>query len=119
MDRWRRLILFNTLMLLGIALPLYGHAVLMSATPGASQVMTGPDVPMTLRFNTRVDAKRSALILVAPGGRSHPLHIVEDSPPDKLVSEARGLKAGAYVVLWQVLATDGHITRGELHFRVQ
>ena len=44
------------------------------------------------------------------------LHIVENSPPDKLVSEAKGLKAGAYVLLWQVLATDGHITRGRIAF---
>jgi copper resistance protein C len=119
MDRCRNLILFTTLMLLCVALPLYGHAVLLSATPDATQVMTGPDVPLMLRFNARVDARRSALVLVAPGGRSHALHIDEGSPPDKLISEAKGLKAGAYVLLWQVLATDGHITRGELHFRVQ
>ena len=60
------------------------------ATPGVSQVISGPDIPMTLRFNTRVDARRSELILVAPGGHSQSLHIVEDSPPDRLVSEARG-----------------------------
>ena len=29
------------------------------------------------------------------------------------------MKAGDYVLRWQVLATDGHITRGELHFRVR
>lgn len=102
-----------------ISLPLYAHAVLLSAIPGVSQVMSGPDVPMTLRFNTRVDARRSTLVLVAPDGHQQSLHIVENSSPDKLVSEAKGLKAGAYVLLWQVLATDGHITRGEVHFQVQ
>ena len=119
MDKYGSGTFFNIVMLLCIASPLYGHAVLLSATPGVSQVISGPDIPMTLRFNTRVDARRSELILVAPGGHSQSLHIVEDSPPDRLVSEARGLKAGDYVLRWQVLATDGHITRGELHFRVR
>jgi copper resistance protein C len=119
MDRYRARISLKIVTTLCIALPLYGHAVLLSATPGVSQVISGPDVPMTLRFNTRVDAKRSALVLVPPGGHPQSLHIIENAPPDKLVSEAKGLKAGAYVLLWQVLATDGHITRGELHFRVQ
>lgn len=119
MDRYRSRRFAKIVASLCIALPLYAHAVLLSATPGVSQVISGPDVPMTLRFNTRVDAKRSALVLVAPGGHSQSLHIIENSPPDKLISEAKGLKAGAYVLLWQVLATDGHITRGEVHFRVQ
>jgi methionine-rich copper-binding protein CopC len=26
---------------------------------------------------------------------------------------------GAYVLRWQVLATDGHITRGKVPFRVE
>ena len=119
MNRYSSRVFFNIAMLLPMALPLYGHAVLLSATPDVSQVISGPDVPMTLRFNTRVDARRSVLTLVDPGGHSQSLQIAGDAPPDKLVSQARGLKAGAYVLRWQVLATDGHITRGELHFRVQ
>jgi copper resistance protein C len=119
MDRFRPSIFINTVMVFCLALPLYGHAVLLSATPGVNQIARGPDVLMTLRFNARIDAKRSKLTLIAADGHLRSLHIVEDSPPDRLVSEARGLKAGAYVLGWQVLATDGHITRGTLHFRVQ
>ncbi len=70
MDRYRARVFAKIVASLCIALPLYAHAVLLSATPGVSQVISGPDVPMTLRFNTRVDAKRSALVLVAPGGHS-------------------------------------------------
>jgi copper resistance protein C len=119
MNRLRPGICFKAVVLLCLASPLFGHAVLLSATPSGTEAISGPDVPMTLRFNARIDARRSSLTLVGPDGHSQPLHIVADAPPDKLVSEARGLKAGAYVLLWQVLATDGHITRGGLHFRVQ
>ena len=93
--------------------------MLLSSTPGINEVTRGPDVHMTLRFNSRIDARRSRLILIAADGHVQSLPIVEDSPPDRLVSEATRLKAGAYLLRWQALATDGHITRGELHFRVE
>jgi methionine-rich copper-binding protein CopC len=107
-----------TVMLVCLALPLHGHAVLVSAVPSVSEVMNGPDVPVKLQFNARVDAKRSRIILVTPNSEQLTLPISEKSPVDGLVSEAKGLTAGAYILRWQVLANDGHITRGEVHFRV-
>jgi methionine-rich copper-binding protein CopC len=35
-----------------------------------------------------------------------------------LISRADDLKRGAYKLRWQVLAADGHITRGEIFFKV-
>jgi len=37
---------------------------------------------------------------------------------DTLSAEAKGLRPGTYRLRWQVLASDGHITRGEIPFTV-
>ncbi|MFL6429527.1 MAG: copper resistance protein CopC [Acidobacteriaceae bacterium] len=38
--------------------------------------------------------------------------------PNLLTAKAPVLIAGAYKLEWQVMATDGHITRGTVEFRV-
>ncbi len=98
---------------------LYGHAILLSAQPAAKQVIPGPNVSIQLRFNLRIDAKRSRITLIAPDGGQTPLAILEQDSPSMLSSEAKGLKRGSYILRWQVLANDGHITRGEVPFRVE
>ena len=96
-----------------------GHAILLTATPAAGQVVTSPDVDVSLRFNARVDAKRSGIRLVAPSGDPKALSLDEQAPPDALNAQIHGLASGTYTLQWQVLALDGHITRGEVSFRVQ
>ena len=105
--------------LLSLAWTAYSHAIVLSVTPAQSQEVSGPDVPITLRFNSRIDAKRSRLTLVMSDGKQTPLDLSEAAAGDSLVSKAKGLKSGAYLLRWQVLATDGHITRGEAPFRVK
>ncbi|MFL6352513.1 MAG: copper resistance protein CopC [Bryobacteraceae bacterium] len=105
--------------LLCAATPSYAHAILLSAAPGFRAVVHGPNVPVRLRFNSRIDSKRSVLKLVGPGGAMHTLTIGDQTSPDTLVSTAAGLEHGSYVLGWQVLASDGHITRGEVQFSVE
>jgi copper resistance protein C len=95
-----------------------GHAILVEATPAANSTVHGSNVPIRLRFNSRIDTSRSKLTLLRPDGTVDSLKIVEQSSPDVLTSEASGLKAGAHRIHWQVLATDGHITRGDIPFTV-
>jgi methionine-rich copper-binding protein CopC len=102
-----------------VALAAYGHAIVLSTTPAVRETVRGPDVPINIRFNSRIDAKRSRLTLLAPDGKETTLGIVSVSSEDSLISEAKGLKSGTYLLHWQVLALDGHITRGEVPFRVQ
>jgi methionine-rich copper-binding protein CopC len=97
----------------------YGHAIVISTTPGLRETVRGPDVPIRIQFTSRIDFKRSRLTLLAPDGKQTALGIVEASSEDSLISEAKGLKSGAYLLRWQVLANDGHITRGEIPFRVR
>ena len=105
--------------LLCMAPEAHGHAILLAAIPSPGQVIQGPRVEVALRFNSRIDAQRSRITLVDPDVKSRPLPIQPQSSPDSLASEANGLRAGAYVLQWQVLAADGHITRGEVRFRIR
>jgi hypothetical protein len=47
-----------------------------------------------------------------------PVAIEKSGPADHLAGEADALAPGDYVLHWQVLAVDGHITRGDIPFRV-
>ena len=101
------------------AVRLDAHAVLKSSSPAAGSVVAGPDVPVTLTFNIRVDAARSRLELLMPDASTIPLPASKQPSPDTLASKLSGLKSGAYTIRWQVLAPDGHISRGEIPFTVK
>jgi copper resistance protein C len=100
------------------ATPAGAHAVLLESTPALKSSVTGPDVPIKLRFNVRIDALRSRLTLVRPDGSSQALELSKQSSADTLAASAGGLANGEYRLRWQVLASDGHITRGEIPFTV-
>ena len=97
---------------------LRGHAILLSTVPALNETIHGGAAQVQLRFNARIDAGRSRLILVLPGGEDRPLPAGQPSP-GILTSEVSGLAPGSYILRWQVLAEDGHITRGQLPFRAQ
>lgn len=111
-------LLFSAVALSLIAASASAHAVLLESTPSLKSSVAGPDVPIKLRFNVRIDASRSRLTLVGPAGFRQALEISKASPADALVASAAGLLPGKYRLRWQVLASDGHITRGEIPFAV-
>jgi copper resistance protein C len=94
------------------------HAILLESSPSINTIVVGPAVPVKLRFNVRIDATRSRLTLVKPDASTQSLAITKDAPADTLASQAEGLSPGEYRIRWQVLASDGHITRGEIPFQV-
>ena len=95
------------------------HAVLMQSSPAINSTVQGPDVPIEMKFNSRVDGSRSTLLLSTPDGQSKPLAIDKQNSPDTLTSRAIALTPGKYAIHWQVLAVDGHITRGQIPFEVK
>ena len=95
-----------------------GHAILKETRPAANSKVVGPDVPIMLKYNVRIDAKLSKLQLLNPDNSTSELTIEQQASPDTLNSKATGLQPGAYRIRWQVLAPDGHITRGEIPFTV-
>lgn len=98
--------------------PLWAHAVLMDSTPKMNAIMKGPDLPIKLKFNVRVDGKRSRLQLTNPDGSTTTLEAPKQTAPDTLESRATGLKPGDYKLVWRALASDGHMSKGEVDFTV-
>ena len=102
---------------LAVPLPASAHAILVASTPADGSTLKGGHVPLRLRFNSRIDAVRSRIALRGPDGREHVLHLAVNKVGDQLSGSAE-LHPGAYLLRWQVLAVDGHITRGEVRFAV-
>jgi copper resistance protein C len=98
---------------------LKAHAILVEATPKEGATVSGPEVPVRLRFNVRIDGERSRVTLVRSAGVAKQLPLDKQATPDVLTTKAEGLVAGKYKLQWQVLAADGHISRGEVNFTVQ
>jgi methionine-rich copper-binding protein CopC len=99
--------------------PAAAHAILVAANPAAKSTVQGPDFEILLRFNSRIDGARSHLTLKMPDKTVRDLALASQQSPDALAAEAKGLAPGAYRLRWQVLAADGHITRGEIPFQVK
>jgi copper resistance protein C len=97
---------------------LEAHAILKESNPTTNGKVAGPDVPIMLKYNVRIDPKLSKLQLLHPDNSTTELSIGSQTSADTLNSKATGLAAGAYRIRWQVLAPDGHITRGEVPFTV-
>ena len=96
----------------------WAHAILMDSSPKLNSSVKGPDVSINLRFNVRIDGGRSRVKLVAPDGTTSTLTLANQASPDTLQTHAAGLKPGAYKLQWQVLASDGHMSKGEIPFTV-
>ena len=95
------------------------HAILLEATPAKNAIVSGSPLSVELRFNCRIDGKRSRLSLILPSQALRPLVIQPQISPDKLSAQDKGFEPGSYRLRWQVLASDGHITRGEIPFLIK
>ncbi|HXC47040.1 MAG TPA: copper resistance CopC family protein [Candidatus Sulfotelmatobacter sp.] len=98
---------------------LEGHAILKESSPAANAIVAGPDLSIMLKYNVRVDSARSKVQLSRPDDSITELQLQKQVSPDTLSSKASGLTPGAYKIQWQVLAPDGHITRGVIPFSVK
>jgi methionine-rich copper-binding protein CopC len=111
---------FASAVLLAIALLWPGlaaaHAIVVDSQPAAGATVRG-DLMVEIYFNNRIDQKRSRLSLVDPGGTERVLALEPDAPVDALRAHVGALAPGGWKLNWQVLAVDGHITRGEIPFQ--
>ena len=98
--------------------PALAHAILIDSTPAANSTATGPDVAFTLHYNSRIDKGRSKVTIRKPDSSEDRLPIDSSGPEDVLLTKAT-LPTGHYDLRWQVLAIDGHITRGDVPFDVK
>jgi methionine-rich copper-binding protein CopC len=94
------------------------HAIVVSSQPAAGAVVHGKTVAVVVRFNSRIDPVRSRLLLVRADGTTTTLELNDAPSPDTLAATVGDLAPGPYRLRWQVLAVDGHITRGDIPFTV-
>ena len=95
------------------------HAIVVKSSPVANAVVAPGRIQLDVTFNTRLDRARSRLALAAPDGRVTNVPLRDDAAPTLLSGHAEVAAPGHWTLRWQVLATDGHITRGEIPFRVR
>ena len=101
-----------------VTAPARAHAIIVSASPTADQHVPTGKLAIRLQFNSRIDKARSRLQVTVPAGDKTDVPIDQAGEPNILTGTTNDLTPGAYVLRWQVLAIDGHITRGDIPFIV-
>lgn len=118
---WRPSLVLSVLIALA-PLAARAHAIIVDSAPAVNATVAGPDVDVALRFNSRIDHERSRILLNrvgAPAGAQPViLSLLPEDSPEFLKAHVTGLAAGAYSLRWEVLSVDGHITRGDIPFKV-
>jgi len=100
------------------ASPTLAHAIIVEATPAVGATLHAGTVDVRLRFNSRIDRHRSRLTVLDGIGKETPVSIDDYTAADVITAHITGLAPGDYRLRWQVLALDGHITRGDIPFTV-
>jgi methionine-rich copper-binding protein CopC len=96
-----------------------GHAIIVASQPTMNSVVAPGEIAIRLDFNSRIDSKRSGIVLQRPDGTEAAVALTPGSPPDVLAGRAHVKDNGRWKLRWQVLSLDGHITRGEVDFSVR
>lgn len=94
------------------------HAILEQSQPPRSGSVAAGKVDIVLTYNSRIDQTRSRLTLIDTARQETVLHLSADEPANVLAATVSLTTPGVYIVRWQVLAIDGHITRGDVPFEV-
>jgi methionine-rich copper-binding protein CopC len=113
----RRPALLPSLLLTFAAGPALAHAILVASTPAPYAHIKPGTLLILLRYNSRIDTGRCKVTLQAPDRTVTRLPASAGAGPDQLTATA-SVSPGAYLLRWQVLAVDGHITRGDVRFTV-
>ena len=96
----------------------FAHAILVHSTPADQAIVHSHQVDVALEYDSRIDASRCTVRLTDSAGKAVPLQMEPSTKPAELKAVASNLANGKYQIYWQVLASDGHITRGDVAFTV-
>lgn len=107
-----------TLVLLAGSPLAFAHAMLVHSSPADQSVVHSHQVDIALDYDSRIEARRCTVKLTDAAGKAVALQMEPSAKPSELNAVAHGLANGKYQIHWQALASDGHITRGDLTFTV-
>ncbi|HEX2581270.1 MAG TPA: copper resistance CopC family protein [Dongiaceae bacterium] len=102
--------------LLAHAGPARAHAIVVQSQPQQGASVSLGDMTATVTFSERIDVKRSRFLLVDDTQASLAVPIAEGDSPTRVTATLHIAHSGAYRLRWQVLAIDGHVTRGDILF---
>jgi len=117
----RRLFRLGATLLAGLLLfapSARAHAIIVSSTPSPNSTVPQGRFDILLQFNSRIDVALSRISLVDPAGKVSALATSAGNVPGSLAAEGNADSLGPWILRWQVLSVDGHITRGEIRFLV-
>jgi copper transport protein len=106
---------------LALALALYpvsaaAHALLLFADPVPEVILQRPPASITLTFTEPVTPAGSGIKVFSPSGRQ--VATPARAAGSTLNASVSSGESGTYVVIWQVLASDTHPSRGAFRFSV-
>ena len=94
------------------------HAVLTKNSLRDTPIKADTATPVTLTFNTGVEASLSKITLRGETGPERTLPVSAGKESNQLVVDVPRLAPGFYALQYKVLAADGHVTESVLRFRV-
>lgn len=92
------------------------HSALAGSDPAPGSTVSTAGFPVELRFNGRVDAHRSRLVLSTADGSSRKLETKPGNAPSSIAARVEAVPPGPCVLRYDVLSNDGHLTSGSIPF---
>lgn len=99
------------------SVPAFAHAILEESQPANNATVSAGKIVFHLTYNSRIDRDRSILTVV-DANQSKSILPKAEAPTANILTGSMVLSPGRYKLYWQVLSTDGHITRGQISFTV-
>jgi methionine-rich copper-binding protein CopC len=97
------------------------HAKLVSATPAEGETAAPPS-ELKLKFSEPIEIKLAQVRVTGSNSQAVKTGALALDPGDKtilIVPLAAPLADGSYMVTWQVVAADGHKTKGSYRFETK
>lgn len=117
---WR--LSLGLLLVLGTSDAALAHAHLKTANPAENAVLSVSPATLTLQFSEALVLKFSGVTVTGPGKSAIKLgaaNLGSEGGATLQVAVPSALPAGAYVVHWHILSTDGHKTKGSYTFTLK
>ncbi len=92
------------------------HAHLAHSAPAEGAHLAASPPQLELQFSE--GAQLTALWIQKAGGERQKLAPLPDKPAARISIALPQLSPGQYLVSWRVLASDGHVAAGQLHFSI-
>ena len=113
---------FGVLLCLGAGGEALAHARLVAARPAENRTATPPPTELQLKFSEAIELKFAQVTVSGTDSKPVKTGAVALDPNDKttlIVPIAAPLADGSYLVTWQVVAADGHKTKGSYRFEAK